>query len=64
MTTAKPICVGCQKPPTELAEYCERYWEIPPDVTVKDDGTYNPDNGHFWCTACFVNEKCPPGVAP
>lgn len=53
----KPICAGCHKRPNEIEEYIEaaREWDVTPDQYVKDEeGTYNPVNGHFVCTDCYI----------
>lgn len=67
----RPICTGCLKRPDEIAEYIEaaRDEDMTPDAWVRaEEGTYNPDNGHFRCTACYDKAGMPtaPGgwVAP
>lgn len=58
----QPICTGCNKKPAELEEYSEP--EIIGDMTPDDyvrseEGTYNPETGHFLCTDCYVNAGMP-----
>lgn len=72
----RPICTLCLKRPDELAEYVEaaspEHWGgegIHPDAYVRaEEGTYNPSNGHFLCTECYMKRGMPtaPGgwVAP
>lgn len=53
----KPICVGCNKEPSELAEYVDmaREEEMTPDDYVRsEEGTFNRSNGHFLCTGCYI----------
>lgn len=68
---AGPICTGCLKRPADIAEYAEAAvgWGMEPDAYVKaEEGTYNPENGHFLCTDCYERAGSPtaPGgwVAP
>jgi hypothetical protein len=61
------VCVCCKKSPAELEEYVEAAKDegVTPDAYVLDqEGTLNTRNGHFWCTACYVNIGMPLGVAP
>jgi hypothetical protein len=67
-TTA--ICVGCGKAPEELSEYVmeaemltneltDPQLEIdgpmtPTKFVQQEEGTYNTENGHFACTACYI----------
>lgn len=58
----KPVCVGCGKHPADLREYVEsaKDFNLTPDQYVtKHEGTYNPENGHFLCTPCYVNAGTP-----
>ena len=55
----EPICTGCNKRPSELAEYVEAAAQYDRRVTPADyvrieEGTYNPLNGHFLCTPCYI----------
>jgi len=52
-----PICTGCNKTADEIQEYIESAEES--DMTVEEyvrseEGTYNPTNGHFLCTDCYI----------
>lgn len=60
-------CVGCGKSPEQLSEYIEmaEVEETTPEEFVRsDEGTYNRENGHFWCTKCYIIAGQPLGVAP
>lgn len=58
----QPFCIGCYKIPSEIDEYLPASTNpdnpskgLHPDEYVKrEEGTYNPKNGHFLCTACYV----------
>jgi hypothetical protein len=61
-TDNKPICTGCNKTPDEIQEYieCAEEEEMSPDDYVKsEEGTYNPSNGHFLCTDCYIAAGMP-----
>ena len=57
----KPICIRCNKTPSELDEYDPDFTEDPnPDHYVKEnEGTYNPKNGHFLCIDCYIKAGMP-----
>ena len=55
--TPSPLCIGCNKHPEDLAEYVAmgRVEDMTPDDFVREEeGTYNPKNGHFLCTTCYI----------
>lgn len=57
-----PICIGCNKTPTEIEEYVDAALEdeTTPDQYVRtEEGTYNPKNGHFLCTSCYIKAGQP-----
>ena len=56
-----PICIGCNKKPSELEEYieCCDIGETPDDYVRKEEGTYNRLNGHFVCSMCYIKIGCP-----
>ena len=57
-----PLCVGCLKTPAGLDEYIDmaKLEKMTPDDYVrKEEGTYNPSNGHFLCTPCYVAAGMP-----
>lgn len=56
------ICTGCNKTADELPEYIEAAEES--EMTIEqyireEEGTYNPANGHFLCTSCYINAGMP-----
>lgn len=67
----KLLCTGCNKTPDQIEEYVElaELEGMTPDAYVRsEEGTFNPENGHFLCTSCYVHDGMPssPGgwVAP
>lgn len=73
---ADPICIGCARRPYELDEYRDAIEdpEDPDQDPVTDDdvrayailneGTYNPKNGHFLCSPCYIANGMPSKPAP
>lgn len=60
-------CLLCLKLPEQLDEYSSEaaYLGITPDEYVEDEeGTFNPDTNHFYCTDCYIKLGMPLGVAP
>jgi hypothetical protein len=61
-------CVGCDRVPDEIDEYIEAAKDEglrhPSQFVRRNEGTYNPDNGHFYCTKCYIKAGQPLGVAP
>ena len=64
-------CIGCNKTPDELDEYSPEETEenmTATEYVQTNEGTYNPSNGHFTCTPCYIDLGMPlsPGgwVAP
>jgi hypothetical protein len=58
----KPLCIGCLKRPEDMEEYTTmaKEYECTPDQFVqREEGTYNPRNGHFTCTACYIKMGMP-----
>jgi hypothetical protein len=58
----KPICTGCNKYADEIDEYIEGAAESdmsPDDYVKEEEGTYNPRNGHFLCTTCYIEAGMP-----
>lgn len=61
-TAPIPFCTGCNKPATEILEYVDVAEEegMTPDEYVRElEGTYNHNNGHFLCTACYIEAGMP-----
>ena len=60
--TYQLICVGCGKTPKELDEYVEfskAEGMTPDQYVIKEEGTYNSENGHFLCTECYFKAGMP-----
>lgn len=63
----RPLCIGCGKHADELPEYIEAAAEneMTPDNYVRtEEGTFNPENGHFLCTPCYVDAGMPTAPGP
>lgn len=59
-------CELCGRKPDEISEYVEAASEekITPDQYIlENEGTYNPINGHFYCTNCYIEIGMPLGMA-
>jgi hypothetical protein len=55
-------CIGCDRTPDQIDEYVEaaREMEVSPwEYVRREEGTLNPDNGHFACTACYIEMGMP-----
>jgi hypothetical protein len=55
-------CNGCKKEPEELPEYvlhAQYEGMTPTEYVIEEEGTYNPENGHFLCTACYMKAGSP-----
>jgi len=68
-----PVCVGCGKTPDQLPEYVEMAdpesqgyegYKSADEAARKNEGTFNRQNEHFWCTSCYIQVGMPLGVAP
>lgn len=61
-------CVGCARSPEDIPEYVEladaEGYPNAASAVQREEGTYNPINGHFYCTSCYVKAGTPLGVAP
>lgn len=57
-------CIDCGKAPGELGEYQQAGKEngMTPEAYVRlEEGTYNPENGHFLCTEDFITRELTSG---
>ena len=52
----RPYCPGCE---TYAAEHIEYKYDDDPDESARQDGTYNPSNGHFLCMKCYIKAGMP-----
>jgi hypothetical protein len=60
----QPVCLGCLKFPNQLGCYlsCAEDAGLTPDEYVRqEEGTYNPENGHFLCDSCYIAAGMPTG---
>ena len=66
----RPVCVGCGRRPDQIPEYVqaaqdpECIYRTAETYVIGEEGTLNMDNGHFWCTECYIDHDMPLGVAP
>ena len=50
-------CFRCNRTPEEIEEYSPEMTETdmsPTDYVIAEEGTFNDQNGHFACTACYI----------
>lgn len=53
----EPICIGCGRHPSAIEEYWSEFTksELDPAQYVREnEGTFNPFNGHFACSECYI----------
>lgn len=58
----QPRCIDCHRTPSEIKEYVELAADAgltPDDFVRRDEGTYNPTNGHFACSYCYIEMGSP-----
>ena len=61
-----PRCARCHKTPDQIHEYKIAAAEegvSPVEFVQQNEGTYNTENGRFWCTECYIAIGQPLGVA-
>lgn len=66
-TDIRPFCTGCKKYADQLEEYIEGAKESEQTITefvIENEGTYNPSNGHFLCTPCYIDAGMPSNPHP
>ena len=59
-------CVGCGKKPEQLEEFAimgKEYDQTAEEYLIKEEGTLNKENGHFYCTDCYIKAGMPLGRA-
>lgn len=62
-----PFCPKCRRFGRNIPEYIEAVadlddggTEMTVDEYIRDqEGTYNPNNGHFLCTDCYIKAGMP-----
>jgi len=55
-------CIGCHKRPEDIPEYVTQAREegvTPSHWCAMNEGTFNPTNGRFACTACYIDMGMP-----
>lgn len=57
------ICFRCKRVPSQIDEYVHNPEDDPDPVrfVMEEEGTYNPENGHFCCTECYIKIGMPTG---
>jgi len=70
------VCNGCLFEAKDIEEYVAAAEEInaelgegeremtPDDYVWQEEGTLNPKNGHFLCTACYIKAGMPSAPGP
>lgn len=56
------ICIGCGKHPDQIDEYVDMARDegmMPDEFIRREEGSYNPANGHFLCTPCYIEAGMP-----
>jgi hypothetical protein len=56
------LCIRCGKEPHEIEEYVDAAAaeDMTPEQYVRsEEGTFNRENGHFACTACYIEMGMP-----
>jgi hypothetical protein len=63
-TTIRPFCTGCQRHPEAIPDIVilAKMDEMTPSAwVIAEEGTLNPDNGHFLCNECYIRAGMPAG---
>jgi len=57
----KPFDPYCKRSPSQIEEYVRNMDDDPdPDrYVIENEGTYNPESGHFACTDCYIKLGMP-----
>lgn len=61
-----PRCRGCGRRPEQIPEYTSAADEeeiTAEEYVTREEGTFNPGTGRFWCTECYIEAGMPPGKA-
>jgi len=60
-------CNGCKLEAHQLPEYAaialDEDYGSSLEAMRREEGTYNRENGHFWCNSCYIKAGMPLGVA-
>lgn len=62
-----PMCERFARDMAELDMWTERKPRVPKKLAriayiVEEEGTYNPENGHFLCDDCYINAGQPSSI--
>lgn len=54
-------CFKCDRSPEDFVEYknYKRKDETNTEFVIREDGTYNPANGHYACDSCYITIGSP-----
>jgi hypothetical protein len=58
-------CKSCGLKPAEIFEYidaAEAEGMSPDEYVIEFEGTYNPREGTFYCTDCYIADGMPTGT--
>ena len=59
-------CKGCGEIPENLPEYRYEAFRLnmtPTEYVRREEGTYNPKTGRFYCSRCYIHAGMPLGTA-
>lgn len=60
-------CRICGKEPKDIMEYvmlaAAEGYETAEEAVRREEGTYNPETGLFYCTECYIKAGMPSGKA-
>jgi len=58
----QPECIECGRYPEDIIEYIDAVKGTgltPSQYVRQEEGTYNPANGHYACTSCYIKLGMP-----
>lgn len=67
MPQPEPFDPYCNRAPSQIDECVDHAADIgltPDDWVRQNEGTYNPHNGHFACTECYIKIGMPANPYP
>ena len=53
----EPFDPKCGRTPDQISEYSQEMTGSslsPAEYVKREEGTFNPENGHFLCTTCYI----------
>jgi hypothetical protein len=57
-----PLCAGCDREPEAIdvyVMYANEEGITASEYVEREEGTYNPTNGHFLCDECYIRAGMP-----